>query len=98
MVSLRSPGGLKQGDPLPLSLWIIAEENVSGWLGITYHMGRGVLELSHLLISDDTVVFLNETESFFDNFMRFGWAFEISSGQRINKDKSSVHVSANAPL
>ena len=92
--------GLRQGDPLSSSLFISVEEVLSRGLsrifyqGLVkhYHLGRGVMSVSHLLFADDMVIFLNASKQFVDNLMKFLQSYESSSGQKISAQKSSLYV------
>lgn len=63
----KSSRGLRQGDPLAPSLFIIAEEVLSRGLLALYasgavkpfHVPRGCPATSHLLFADDTIIFTN---------------------------------------
>lgn len=97
---------MRQGDPLSPSLFIIAEEVLSRGLSWIlqegkvqhYHLGRGVLPISHLLFADDTVIFLNGSRRSVVNLMNFMQSYELASGQKVSKGKSSRYVSPNLPV
>jgi hypothetical protein len=97
--------GLRQGDPLSPYLFIICAEALSSSLrnaerarGITgVPISRGGIRIHHLFFADDSLLFckantreLNQLESILD-------CYEGASGQKINKDKTSIFFSRNTP-
>lgn len=67
----RSTRGLRQGDPLSPSLFILAEEVLSRGLSrlgrsggvLPFSVPRGCLSITHLLFADDTIIFVNGAQS-----------------------------------
>lgn len=63
----KNSRGLRQGNSLSPSLFIIAEEVLSRGRGRLfshnlvgyYRHGRGQISITHLLFADDTLIFLN---------------------------------------
>lgn len=63
----KNSRGLRQGDPLSPSPFIIADEVLSRGLSRLfshnlvgyYRHGRGQIPITHLLFADDTLIFLN---------------------------------------
>lgn len=96
-----SSRGLRQGDPLAPSLFILAEEALSRGLFTLFHSysikafatsGNGPI-ISHLLYADDTIIFTNGTKSSLNKLMTFLSSYEAASGQLINKEKSCYILS-----
>lgn len=73
----KSSRGLRQGDPLAPSLFIIAEEVLSRGLLALYasgavkpfHVPRGCPATSHLLFADDTIIFTNGSKRSLERLM-----------------------------
>lgn len=92
----KSTRGLRQGDPLASSLFILAQEVLSRGLttlldhGLVkaYHGPRGCPAISHLLFADDTIIFTNGSKASLTNLLRFLSKYEEASGQKINRGKS----------
>ena len=97
----RSFGGLRQGDPLSLYLFVIGMEALSRLLkrvvednfisGCKFE-GRdgGELIISHLLYANDTVLLCDSKP---EQLIYLGWIlmwFEAVSGLRINLSKSEI--------
>lgn len=95
-----SSRGLRQGDPLAPSLFILAEEALSRGLQdlfckkiITpFATAREGPIVSHLLFADDTVIFTNGSQGSLRRMMAFLNLYEIYSGQKINLAKSSFYM------
>lgn len=92
----KSTRGLRQGDPLAPSLFILAQEVLSRGLtslldhGLVkaYHGPRGCPAISHLLFADDTIILTNGSKASLTNLLRFLSKYEEASGQKINRGKS----------
>ena len=90
--------GLRQGDPLSPSLFILAQEVLSRGLrdifqkqmASHYHIGRGTLMVSHLLFADDTLVFLRGKKNSVLKVLKFIGVYETCSGQKVNKSKRKL--------
>jgi len=93
---LKSTRGLRQGDPLAPSLFILAEEALSRGISSLYDQGKVVPFhtywncpiVSHLLFADDSIIFTNGSKSSLKNWMQFIIKYESSSGLKISRDKS----------
>lgn len=93
--------GLRQGDPLSPSLFIISEEVLSRGLSRLfshnlvgyYRHGRGQIPITHLLFADDMLIFFNVSKKYLENLFKFLGSYEASSGQLINKGKSALYLS-----
>ncbi|RVW41857.1 DExH-box ATP-dependent RNA helicase DExH9 [Vitis vinifera] len=97
----RVDWGLRQGDPFSPYLFVIAMEDLSCLLKRAVNSvflvackarGRGGegVQVSHLLFTDDTLVFYGASQ---DQMMYLSWIlmwFEAISGLRINLDKSEL--------
>lgn len=103
----KSSRGLRQGDPLAPSLFILAEEVLSRGLYALmqnnvihrFKSPRGCPLVSHLLFADDTIIFTNGNLRSLSNLMQFLKLYENASGQKINKQKSCFVVpSSTLPL
>lgn len=96
----KSSKGVKQGDPLSLTLFILAAEALSRGLN-ALHMNLYICvfglpkwspKINHLAYADDTIIFsLSDTTSL-QLTMEVLAAYEIAFGQLINKAKSDVYM------
>lgn len=95
----KSTRGIKQGDPLSPSLFIIGEELLSIMMNSLIHsnfipftFGKNGPNISHLCYADDTILFsLCDPHSLSLLMTNLG-KYEEVTGQRINKDKSGFYV------
>lgn len=97
----RSSRGVRQGDPLSPLLFILAQQILSfnirklearGSL-IPYKLGRNVQSISHLFYADDMLLFTNGRKSSVKEFILLLKAYELSSGQQVNLEKSGFYPS-----
>lgn len=98
----QSSRGLRQGDPLATSLFLLAEEVLSRGLCKLYQEGavmpyrvpRRCQPISHLLFADDTIIFCNGSKRSLKNRMTFLQSYEQASGQLVSRDKSCFITSS----
>ena len=90
--------GLRQGDPLSPYLFLFCVEGFSALLKQAQQTGdlKGVSfgstgpTVTHLLFADDSIVFLEGSQSNFDTLKGILQAYEVASGQKVNLQKSSI--------
>ncbi|CAA7399339.1 unnamed protein product [Spirodela intermedia] len=98
--------GLRQGDPLSPTLFILVEEVLSRSLtrainqGLIrpYYSKRGCPIISHSLFADDAILFLNGCETSIRRLMSIISRYERAAGQLVNASKSSFMVGPSTPI
>ena len=96
----HSTRGVKQGDPLSPTLFILAAEVLSRGLNAVYdnlwYTGFGLPKwspkINHLAYADDTIIFTSSCEISLNLIMDVLAQYELASGQLINRGKSSVYM------
>ncbi|KAL9679888.1 hypothetical protein QQ045_017759 [Rhodiola kirilowii] len=96
--SVKWDGGVRQGDPLSPSLFVIAMEWLSRVLNASVDHGvvqpffpkRRAVRVSHLLFADDLLIFTNGAKNSVRNLMDLIKDFCALSGQCLNPEKSSI--------
>lgn len=96
----HSTRGVKQGDPLSPSLFILAAEVLSRALNNlhscpqykSFGLPKWSENISHLAYADDTIIFANADSFSINLLMNTLQEYERQSGQKINRDKSVFFV------
>ncbi|WMV27386.1 hypothetical protein MTR67_020771 [Solanum verrucosum] len=98
----KSGRGIKQGDPLSPSLFIIGAELLTKLMEqlisesfIPYSVDKGCPSFTHLSYADDTILFSSGDPLSLMAMMNKLSVYEKCSGQLINKDKSCFLVAPN---
>jgi len=100
----KSGKGLRQGDPLSPSLFVLSSELLSQMLNDlprrrgykSFYMNQNGPQVNHLSFADDTILFCNGSKQTLEMFLRTLHIYENTSGQLINKNKSCFSVANNA--
>ncbi|XP_075108964.1 uncharacterized protein LOC142180789 [Nicotiana tabacum] len=96
----KSSRGVKQGDPVSPTLFILAIEALSRGLNALhtnlYFCGFGMPKwspkINHLAYADDMIIFLSSDLTSLMLIMQVLNAYEVASGQLVNKTKSVVYL------
>ncbi|XP_023871998.2 uncharacterized protein LOC111984613 [Quercus suber] len=95
--------GLRQGDPLSPYLFLFCAEGLSAMFhqAVQRRRLRGIAasrsgpKLSHLFFADDSLIFGQATHEECAEIRRILKVYEDSSGQQLNKQKTSLYFSRN---
>ncbi|XP_019265849.1 PREDICTED: uncharacterized protein LOC109243378 [Nicotiana attenuata] len=98
----QSSRGLKQGDPLAPSLFILGAELLSRMLNMLtndqffngFYMQRRDPQINHLSFADDIIIFSSGSRSSLKRIMWILKTYEDISGKQINKSKSHFMTAA----
>ncbi|XP_075080304.1 uncharacterized protein LOC142165824 [Nicotiana tabacum] len=96
----KSSRGVKQGDPVSPTLFILAAEALSRGLNALhtnlYFCGFGMPKwspkINHLAYADDMIIFSSSDETSLMLIIQVLNAYEVASGQLVNKTKSAVYL------
>ena len=99
----HSTRGLKQGDPLSPSLFILGAEVLSRQLNMLYnnplysgfHMEKRGPQINHLSFVDDIIIFTSTNRKSLQLIVETITDYEKVSDQQLNKDKSFYMVTDN---
>lgn len=103
MEAITPTRGIRQGDPLSPYLFIICAEGLSLMLQREEKLGhisglkiaRQAPAISHLLFADDSLLFFKATSTEANVIREVLWKYEVSSGQAVNYNKSTITFSGN---
>jgi len=95
--------GLRQGDPPSPYLFLICVEGLSALLqnAVQQKKLKGVAastkgpKVSHLFFADDSIIFRRATREDAIKIQRLLQVYKASSGQQLNKNKTSLFFSPN---
>ncbi|CAM8944441.1 unnamed protein product [Rhodiola kirilowii] len=101
----KSNQGVRQGDPLSPTLFIICMEVFSRMLQhqvsskriYPFFIKKEALVVNHLLYADDMLIFTNGSEISMNRLMSLIKSFYASSGQQLNSSKSLIFFDQNIP-
>jgi hypothetical protein len=98
--------GIRQGDPISSYLFILCAEALSAMLNQAENMGvitgmptskRGP-RLSHLFFADNNLLFCKANSVEWHRLTKILEKYEKASGQKLNRDKTSIFFSRNTCL
>nr|XP_023887252.1 uncharacterized protein LOC111999356 [Quercus suber] len=103
---LHPTRGLRQGDPLSPYLFLICAEGLSALLhnAVQWKKLKGVAasargpKVSHLFFADDSIIFGQATREDAAEIQRLLQVYEASSGQQLNRNKTSLFFSPNTEV
>ena len=95
--------GLRQGDPISPYLFLLCGEGLSAMLRKEEEQGkiqgisvsRGAPRISHPFFADDSIVFCRASVEEGRRILQVLEDYEAKSGQKLNKDKTSLFFSKN---
>ncbi|KAL0297129.1 UNVERIFIED_CONTAM: LINE-1 retrotransposable element O protein [Sesamum radiatum] len=100
----QSSQGLRQGDPISPSLFIIVAEFLARGLDRLFqqnpalgYCNKGGMDINHLSYADDIIIFLNASRRSIRKLVDFLGDYQKISRQQINCNKSSFIVSNRCP-
>ena len=93
--------GIRQGDPLSPSLFLLCIEGLNGLIKNAelkgdihgFSLCRRGPKLTHLLFADDSLLFCRATVEECANVLNILEAYERASGQKVNRDKTALFFS-----
>ncbi|KAH0709403.1 hypothetical protein KY284_010830 [Solanum tuberosum] len=102
----HSTRGLKQGDPLSPTLFILGAEILSRMLNLLhhdqtykgFHMETRGPQINHLCFADDVIIFTSTTRRSLQLIMKTLSTYEVVSDQCVNKEKSHFMIPTNATM
>jgi hypothetical protein len=95
--------GIRQGDPLSPYLFILCAEGLSTLLHKAERndtitglpIAKGGTKINHLLFADDSLLFCKANFMEWGNIQEILDIYEKASGQKLNRDKTSIFFSKN---
>ena len=106
MGNIKPSRGIRQGDPLSLYLFLLYLEGLHRMIQKAANIGdiqgvsicRNGPKLTHLFFADDSLLFCRVTTQEYHKVLEILSSYERVSGQKLNRDKTSLFFSKYTPL
>ena len=106
MGNIKPSRGIRQGDPLSPYLFLLCSKGLQRMIQKAVDIGdiqgvsicRNGPKLTHLFFADDSLLFCRATTQECHKVLEILFAYERVSGQKLDRDKTSLFFSMSTPL